>query len=161
MKKQFYFLFFLLLLISCNKDCPETFYGIRLGRDSRGEFLKAREKGYIRMNSDGKSLLNITSNIKAKIDYWAEHDINEEGRLTQIDLNFYDGYVIKNSEYLLSGKKSQNVIVKFFEDKYGVSWQITPEDMAELILLPGAYKRMMNMKKLDIEELKNNEKTEK
>ena len=90
MKKQFYFLFFLLLLISCNKDCPETFYGIRLGRDSKGEFLKAREKGYIKMNSDGKSMLNITSNIKAEIDYWNEREKNVEGKLTQIDLKFYD-----------------------------------------------------------------------
>ncbi|HUQ84811.1 MAG TPA: VOC family protein [Candidatus Limnocylindrales bacterium] len=38
----------------------------------------------------------------------------------------------------------------WLEDKYGVSWQITPENMDELIRLPGAFKRMMNMKKLDI-----------
>jgi predicted 3-demethylubiquinone-9 3-methyltransferase (glyoxalase superfamily) len=38
-------------------------------------------------------------------------------------------------------------------DKYGVSWQITPENMDELINLPGAYKRMMSMKKLSIAEL--------
>lgn len=35
-------------------------------------------------------------------------------------------------------------------DKYGVSWQIAPANIDELIKLPGAYKRMMNMKKLDI-----------
>lgn len=38
----------------------------------------------------------------------------------------------------------------WLEDKYGVSWQITPENIDELIRLPGAYKRMMSMKKLDI-----------
>ncbi|MFS8159273.1 MAG: VOC family protein [Candidatus Roizmanbacteria bacterium] len=38
----------------------------------------------------------------------------------------------------------------WLEDKYGVSWQITPENIDELIRLPGAFKRMMNMKKLDI-----------
>ena len=42
------------------------------------------------------------------------------------------------------------------EDKFGVSWQVTPEDMNEIVKIPGAYKRMMDMKKLDIEELKNN-----
>ncbi|NTU46513.1 VOC family protein [Candidatus Roizmanbacteria bacterium] len=42
----------------------------------------------------------------------------------------------------------------WLEDKYGVSWQITPENMNELIRLPGAYKRMMNMKKLDIAGLR-------
>lgn len=42
----------------------------------------------------------------------------------------------------------------WLEDKYGVSWQITPENMDELMKYPGAYKRMMNMKKLDIEGLK-------
>lgn len=38
----------------------------------------------------------------------------------------------------------------WLQDKYGVSWQITPSNMEELIKLPGAFKRMMNMKKLDI-----------
>lgn len=38
----------------------------------------------------------------------------------------------------------------WLEDKYGVSWQIAPENIDELIRLPGAYKRMMGMKKLDI-----------
>jgi predicted 3-demethylubiquinone-9 3-methyltransferase (glyoxalase superfamily) len=42
----------------------------------------------------------------------------------------------------------------WLEDKYGVSWQITPENMEELVRIPGAYKRMMNMKKLDIKILK-------
>jgi len=39
-------------------------------------------------------------------------------------------------------------------DKYGVSWQVAPKNIDELIRLPGAYKRMMNMKKLNIAELK-------
>lgn len=38
----------------------------------------------------------------------------------------------------------------WLEDKYGVSWQIAPENIDELIRKPGAFKRMMNMKKLDI-----------
>lgn len=35
-------------------------------------------------------------------------------------------------------------------DKFGVSWQITPENVDELIRIPGAFKRMMSMKKLVI-----------
>lgn len=42
----------------------------------------------------------------------------------------------------------------WLEDKFGVSWQITPENMNELINLPGAYKQMMSMKKLDISKFK-------
>jgi predicted 3-demethylubiquinone-9 3-methyltransferase (glyoxalase superfamily) len=43
----------------------------------------------------------------------------------------------------------------WLEDKYGVSWQIVPEDIDEMIRFPGAFKRMMSMKKLDISQLQN------
>lgn len=36
------------------------------------------------------------------------------------------------------------------KDKYGVSWQITPEYVEELLKRPGAFAKMMNMKKLVI-----------
>jgi predicted 3-demethylubiquinone-9 3-methyltransferase (glyoxalase superfamily) len=36
------------------------------------------------------------------------------------------------------------------KDKYGVSWQIVPENMGELMKKPGAYTKMMLMKKLVI-----------
>ncbi|WP_300265532.1 VOC family protein [Microbacterium sp.] len=35
-------------------------------------------------------------------------------------------------------------------DRYGVSWQIVPENMGELMARPGAYDRMLEMKKLVI-----------
>lgn len=35
-------------------------------------------------------------------------------------------------------------------DRYGVSWQIVPENMGELMQRPGAYESMMQMKKLVI-----------
>lgn len=38
----------------------------------------------------------------------------------------------------------------WLEDKYGVSWQIAPAHIEKLLKKPGAFKRMMNMKKLDI-----------
>lgn len=36
------------------------------------------------------------------------------------------------------------------KDKYGLSWQIVPENMGELMEKPGAYTKMMQMKKLVI-----------
>ena len=42
----------------------------------------------------------------------------------------------------------------WLQDKYGVSWQITPANIEELLKVPGAFKRMMQMKKLDIAKLK-------
>ncbi len=36
------------------------------------------------------------------------------------------------------------------KDKYGVSWQIVPENMEELMQKPGAYQTMMNQKKIVI-----------
>lgn len=36
------------------------------------------------------------------------------------------------------------------KDKYGVSWQIVPENMGELMQRPGAFAHLMNMKKLVI-----------
>ncbi len=48
----------------------------------------------------------------------------------------------------------------WLEDKYGVSWQVAPDNIVELIQLPGAYKRMMSMKKLDIVGLQGASKNE-
>jgi predicted 3-demethylubiquinone-9 3-methyltransferase (glyoxalase superfamily) len=36
------------------------------------------------------------------------------------------------------------------KDKYGLSWQIVPANMGELMQKPDAFKKMMNMKKLVI-----------
>lgn len=38
------------------------------------------------------------------------------------------------------------------KDKFGLSWQIVPKDMAKLMQRPDAYKKMMQMKKLVIDE---------
>lgn len=37
-------------------------------------------------------------------------------------------------------------------DRFGVSWQIVPKNMAELLSRPGAYRRMLGMRKLVIAE---------
>lgn len=36
------------------------------------------------------------------------------------------------------------------KDRFGVSWQIVPEEMEQLMALPGAYQKMLGMKKLVI-----------
>ncbi len=38
-------------------------------------------------------------------------------------------------------------------DRFGVSWQIVPQDMGELLRHPGAYQRMLDMKKIIIADL--------
>jgi len=39
------------------------------------------------------------------------------------------------------------------KDKYGLSWQIVPENMEELMKNPGAFGKMMEMHKLEIADL--------
>lgn len=41
------------------------------------------------------------------------------------------------------------------KDKYGLSWQINPENIEELMLKPNAWEKLLQMKKIDIETLKN------
>ncbi len=38
------------------------------------------------------------------------------------------------------------------KDKYGLSWQIMPENMGDLMEKPGAYAKMMQMQKIIIEQ---------
>jgi predicted 3-demethylubiquinone-9 3-methyltransferase (glyoxalase superfamily) len=40
------------------------------------------------------------------------------------------------------------------KDKYGLSWQIVPENMEKLMKKPGAFAKLMNMHKIEIEGLK-------
>lgn len=36
------------------------------------------------------------------------------------------------------------------KDKYGLSWQVVPENMEELMIKPGAFAKLMHMKKIVI-----------
>jgi predicted 3-demethylubiquinone-9 3-methyltransferase (glyoxalase superfamily) len=36
------------------------------------------------------------------------------------------------------------------QDKFGVSWQLVPADLEELMSKPGAYEKLMGMKKIEI-----------
>ncbi|MFA6405596.1 MAG: VOC family protein [Candidatus Paceibacterota bacterium] len=40
----------------------------------------------------------------------------------------------------------------WLKDKYGLSWQVVPKNMEELMKRPGAFSRMMKMKKIVIED---------
>ena len=42
----------------------------------------------------------------------------------------------------------------WLKDRFGLSWQITPENIAELLRHPKAMRAMMSMKKLDIAALR-------
>lgn len=39
------------------------------------------------------------------------------------------------------------------KDKYGLSWQVNPENIEEMMLKPGAWGKLLGMKKIDIEAL--------
>jgi predicted 3-demethylubiquinone-9 3-methyltransferase (glyoxalase superfamily) len=41
------------------------------------------------------------------------------------------------------------------KDKYGLSWQVNPENIESIMLKPEAWEKLMQMKKIDIEALKN------
>ena len=68
----------------------------------------------------------------------------------QEEIDYYWGTLSANPEFEQCG---------WLQDKYGVSWQITPANIEDLLKVPGAFKRMMNMKKFDIAKLQetNNE----
>lgn len=38
------------------------------------------------------------------------------------------------------------------KDKFGVSWQIVPDNMEELMAKPGAFEKLLAMKKINIAE---------
>ncbi len=52
----------------------------------------------------------------------------------------------------LTADGGQESVCGWLKDKYGLSWQVCPENWKELNKKPGAYKKMMGMKKLIIAE---------
>lgn len=42
----------------------------------------------------------------------------------------------------------------WLKDKFGLSWQIVPADLGELMQYPGSFEKLMQMKKIDIEAFK-------
>lgn len=127
------------------------------------------------------------SEISKNINYYPANMPDREGKISYADFRLFDQWLAvmdggKDHDFsfnpaisLMVKCKDQEEIDYYWEklsanpkfeqcgwleDKYGVSWQIVPEDIDELIRLPGGFKRMMNMKKLDIKELQNTGKKE-
>jgi predicted 3-demethylubiquinone-9 3-methyltransferase (glyoxalase superfamily) len=128
------------------------------------------------------------SEVSKNINYYPAEMPDREGKISYADFKLFDQWLAvmdggKDHEFSFTPAISLMVLCKdqeeidyyweklsanpefeqcgWLEDTYGVSWQIAPENINELIRVPGAYKRMMNMKKLDIAELQNTEKNDK
>ncbi len=52
----------------------------------------------------------------------------------------------------LIGDGGQESVCGWLKDKYGLSWQIAPDNMDEIMKRPGAFKTMMSQKKIIIAE---------
>lgn len=55
----------------------------------------------------------------------------------------------------LTGNGGQESVCGWCKDKYGLSWQVNPEDIDGLVQNPVAFKKMMGMKKIVIAEFEN------
>lgn len=53
----------------------------------------------------------------------------------------------------LTGNGGAESVCGWCKDKFGLSWQVNPENMEELILRPGAWEKLLKMKKIIISEL--------
>ena len=53
----------------------------------------------------------------------------------------------------LTSKGGEESVCGWCKDRYGLSWQVNPENMDELLKNPGAWEKMLQMKKIVIEEL--------
>ncbi len=56
----------------------------------------------------------------------------------------------------LTADGGEESVCGWCKDKYGLSWQINPENIEEIMLLPGAWEKLLQMKKIDIQALQNN-----
>lgn len=63
----------------------------------------------------------------------------------QAEIDYYWDAITKNG-----GEES---VCGWCKDKYGLSWQINPENIEDLMLAPGAWEKLLQMKKIDIAAL--------
>ncbi len=63
----------------------------------------------------------------------------------QAEIDYYWDAITKNG-----GEES---MCGWCKDKYGLSWQINPENIENLMLAPGAWEKLLQMKKIDIAAL--------
>lgn len=122
------------------------------------------------------------SEISKNINYYPQEMPDRKGKVSYADFKLFDQWFAvmdggTNHEFTFTPAISLMVLCKDQEeidyywekmssnpefeqcgwlvDKFGVSWQIIPENMNDIMKTPGAFDRMMQMKKLDIAELKN------
>lgn len=53
----------------------------------------------------------------------------------------------------LTANGGEESVCGWCKDKYGLSWQINPENMEEFMLKPGAWEKLLQMKKIDLKIL--------
>lgn len=63
----------------------------------------------------------------------------------QAEIDYYWDALTKNG--------GQESVCGWCKDKYGLSWQINPENIEDMMLSPGAWEKLLNMKKIDISAL--------
>jgi predicted 3-demethylubiquinone-9 3-methyltransferase (glyoxalase superfamily) len=63
----------------------------------------------------------------------------------QAEIDYYWEALTKNG-----GEES---VCGWCKDKYGLSWQINPENIEDIMLTPGAWEKLLQMKKIDIATL--------
>lgn len=63
----------------------------------------------------------------------------------QAEIDYYWDALTKNG--------GQESVCGWCKDKYGLSWQINPENIEDIMLTPGAWERLLEMKKVDIAAL--------
>lgn len=63
----------------------------------------------------------------------------------QAEIDYYWDALTKNG-----GEES---VCGWCKDKYGLSWQINPENIEDIMLTPGAWEKLLEMKKIDIAAL--------
>jgi predicted 3-demethylubiquinone-9 3-methyltransferase (glyoxalase superfamily) len=54
----------------------------------------------------------------------------------------------------LTANGGEESVCGWCKDKYGLSWQINPDNIDEIMHTPGAWEKLLQMKKIDIEALK-------
>ncbi len=50
----------------------------------------------------------------------------------------------------LTADGGEESVCGWCKDRYGLSWQVNPENIEELMLSPGAWEKLLRMKKIDI-----------
>ncbi len=69
----------------------------------------------------------------------------------QAEIDYYWDALTKNG-----GAES---VCGWCKDKYGLSWQINPENIEDIMLTPGAWEKLLSMKKIDIKALQESLQT--